>query len=73
MAPDAVVTATLTALSDADARVMPTVAGVGPSNVSQLSVMALGVATIDAEEVTVSVTVTVTAVPVTGVNVRCSV
>jgi hypothetical protein len=70
---EAVLTATLTELSDADARVIPTVTGVGPSSVSQLSVTALGVATMDAEEVTVSVTVTVTAVPVTGVNVRCNV
>ena len=72
MALDAVVTATFTELSDADASVMPTVTGVGPSSVSQLRVIALGVATIDAEEVTVSVAFTTRAVPLAGVNVRCT-
>jgi hypothetical protein len=70
---DAVVTVTLTALSDADARVMPIVTGVGPSRVSQLSVMALGVATMEADEVTVRVATTTRAVPVEGVNVRFTV
>ena len=73
MALDAVVTATLTALSDDDARVIPTVTGAGPRSVSQLSVMALGLATMDAEEVTVKVAVTCSGVPDAGVNVRCTV